>query len=344
MGPLMPAPAELKAKIDGKEQEPEPPCYADAILDVDRFLSLSVPEKEVYLHPWLTAQSIFMVSAWRGAGKTLWILGILDAVTKGKPFGPWKAGKPVNCLYIDGEMCVKDVIGRLSDLGTCPRERALYVYSDAYAHSLGLPKANLLDPAWQEGLRAWMIEYEIKLWVVDNLTSLSGGIDENSREAWDPIGRFFLSLRFDGITTGVIHHDNKIGFQRGTSAREDHMDICITLKKPNDYRADQGARFVATFTKSRIATEHLSLIADTEFQFMQTTGDVLEWTWKNASDSLRRQILKSLDEGVSQIDVASILGITRGYVSKVRAASIKEGLLSEKNKLTPNGFDLVGRL
>ncbi len=99
----MPAPAELKAKIDGKEQEPEPPCYADAILDVDRFLSLSVPEKEVYLHPWLTAQSIFMVSAWRGAGKTLWILGILDAVTKGM-LSPKKNGPRYERLGGSGEL------------------------------------------------------------------------------------------------------------------------------------------------------------------------------------------------------------------------------------------------
>lgn len=320
-----------------------PPCYSDAILEVEQFLALDIPEKQFYLHPWLTEQSIFMISAWRGAGKTGWVLGILDAITKGKAFGPWQPGTPVNCLYIDGEMAVQDVMKRLNELGTCQRQAKLFVYSDSYAHSLGLPKANLLDGAWQEGLRAWMKDQRVKVWVVDNLASLSGGIDENSREQWDPIGKFLLSLRFDGITTGIIHHDGKTGVQRGTSAREDHCDVCIGLKKPSDYRADQGARFVATFTKSRIPTEHLPLIADTEFQFMRTTGDVLEWAWKGAADAMRRHIIKHLDQGMSQSEVASLLNTTKGWVSKVRAEAIKEKLLTEKNKLTPNGFDFAGK-
>lgn len=346
----MGAPAEVKAKVvalaaeSERTPQEEPPCYPNAILEAEALCQLDIPEKQTYLHPWLSELSIFLITAWRGAGKTGFILGILNAITKGLNFGPWKCGESVNCVYVDGEMATQDVIKRLKEQGTGDRRSKLYIYSDAYAHSIGLPKANLLNPQWQEGIRTWMKEHDIRLWVIDNLASLSGGIDENSKESWDPIGKFLLSLRYEGISTGLIHHEGKGGVQRGTSAREDHADVCIALKKPNDYRADQGARFIATFTKSRIPTEHLPLIADIEFQFMKTIGDVSEWTWKSAADSLRYQILHHLDAGISQTDIAGILGTSKGQVSKIRAKAIKDGWLTEKNRLTQVGFQHAGTL
>jgi hypothetical protein len=312
---MMGAPEDFKRKLNENKEDALPPCYADAILEADSFISLDVPQRKTYLAPWLTEHSIFMVSAWRGAGKSGWVLGILDAITKCKGFGPWEPRSAVNCLYLDGEMAVQDVISRLTDLGSCQRKSKLWVYCDSYAHTLGLPKANLLDSKWQEGVRDWMKDHAVKLWVIDNLASLSGGIDENSKEAWDPIGKYLVSLRFDGITTGIIHHDGKGGVQRGTSAREDHCDICISLKKPSDYRAEEGARFVVTFTKSRIPTEDLPLIADVEFRLMQTTGDVLEWTWKGAAVSLKNSILRT-----RRLNDGRIFSVIDGYMrwSRVR--------------------------
>jgi len=325
-------------KQEGTPEQPDPVCFQDAILDADHFVSLQLPEKKSYLHPWLNEQSIIFIVGWRGVGKSGFVLGVLDAVTKGQPFGPWTPGDPVNCLYLDGEMATVDVQRRILDLGMSGRESRLYVYSDAHAHSLGLPKANLLDEKWRDGFKKTLLDLDVKLWVCDNLASLTGGIDENSKEAWDPIGAWLLQLRFAGITSILVHHEGKTGQQRGTSGREDHADVCISLKKPHDYLAEQGARFIASFTKSRIPTEHLPLIADTEFQLMNTIGDVKEWTWKSAQQATKVQILKSLDEGMCQTDVADLLKVSKGQVSKVRAAAIRDHWLTEKNKLTQLGF------
>ncbi len=316
-------------------------CLQNVILEVNDFLALRIPEKKIYLYPWLTEQSIIYIIAWRGVGKTGFVLGAIDALTKGQNFGPWTLGEPVNCLYLDGEMAAQDVKKRLQDLGTSNRVSKFYIYSDAYAHTLGLPKANLLDSEWRDGFQKTLLELGVKVWVCDNLASLSGGIDENSKEAWDPIGEWLLQLRFAGITSILIHHENKSGGQRGTSAREDHADVCISLKKPADYSAVDGARFIASFTKSRIETEYLPLIADVEFQFMNTIGDVKEWTWKGAQQATRAHILKNLDDGLSQSAVADLLNVSKGQVSKVRTAAIKGGWMTPKNRLTQLGISAL---
>jgi hypothetical protein len=47
------------------------------------------------------------------------------------------------------------------------------------------------------------------------------------------------------------HHSNRQGGARGHSKAEDPMDLLIKLARPEGYSADEGARFLVTFEKSR---------------------------------------------------------------------------------------------
>jgi putative DNA primase/helicase len=178
---------------------------------------------------------------------------------------------------------------------------------------------------------------KVKLWVIDNLASLASGINENKKHEWDPINEWLLDLRFSGISTIMLHHVNKEGGQRGTSAREDNLDISIMLKSPSDYIPEDGARFIVHFGKARVQTRHLSLIGDTEFKLIQDDARAYVWTWGNVRKKTRDEVLALLDEGASQSDVANTLGIHKGTVSKTRKQAIKDGLLTKNNKLTQTG-------
>ncbi len=184
----------------------------------------------------------------------------------------------------------------------------------------------------------FLTKREIKLWVVDNISSLATGIDENEKHSWDDINGWLLALRFSGISTLLLHHTGKGGSQRGTSGREDNVDISILLKTPRNYAPEDGARFVVNFTKSRIRTSRLHLIADTEFKLIQGEDGGYIWTWGNVRANNKNEVLKLLDEGLPQTDVASTLGIGKAAVSKIRAQAIKDDLLTLKNKLTHSGF------
>ena len=217
---------------------------ADIIMCAEDFSEVVTDTKQTFVAPWLKEQSINLISGFRGTGKTWLGLSILDAVTRGKSFGPWGGGEPTTCLYLDGEMAASDIVERLSYFRDKERPERLLVYSDAYANHVGLPRASLLNSKWRQTMQAYLLEQGVKLWILDNIASLSAGIDENSKRDWDPVNRWLLDLRFAGIATILLHHTNKEGGQRGTSAREDNLDISITLGAPFDYSPEDGCRFV----------------------------------------------------------------------------------------------------
>jgi putative DNA primase/helicase len=87
--------------------------------------------------------------------------------------------------------------------------------------------------------------------IVDNLTTLCRSIKENDADTWLPVQTWALSLRRAGKSVLFVHHAGKSGTQRGTSRKEDVLDTVVALRRPLDYRAEQGARFEVVFEKSR---------------------------------------------------------------------------------------------
>lgn len=323
-------------------QPPKKKSLEDAILDVNELSIIDIPEKRELIYPWLKENSINLISGWRGTGKTWFALSLLDAVSNGKPFGPWECKTSVPTLIVDGEMPTADIIERAHDLNlNKDRKNPLFIYSDAFANSLGLPRAHLASEAWRTKMKSILLTRKVKLWAIDNLASLASGLDENTKKDWDPINSWLLDLRFAGISTVMLHHVNKDGGQRGTSAREDNLDISILLKTPHDYTPDDGARFIIHFSKARVSTGDLSLISDTEFKLIQDEADRYVWTWGNIKKERKREILKMLDEGMDYNAIVEALDISKSLITKVKKQAIKDGHLTAKGKLTQKGFLVV---
>lgn len=180
----------------------------------------------------------------------------------------------------------------------------------------------------------------ISLLGLDNISSLASGIDENKKDQWDPINQWLIDLRFNNISTILFHHTNKAGDQRGTSGREDNIDISIILHRPHDYRTEEGARFVVKFKKNRVRVKDSSLMQDYEFSLTESNGHV-EWSWNSAKRKNQLEIFRMLDEGVKQDDIANILGETKGFVCQVKTKAIKDCLLDRHGKLTTEGLKMV---
>jgi putative DNA primase/helicase len=235
-------------------------------------------------------------------------------------------------------MPAQDIQERIDLLGlNRKRKNPLYIYSDALANEYGIPRAHLANENWRTTMKRILMTRGIKLWVIDNLASLASGLDENSKKDWDPINSWLLDLRFAGIATVMLHHENKEGGQRGTSAREDNIDISISLKRPHDYTPDDGARFIVHFTKARVSTKDLSLVGDIEFKLIEDKSGIYKWTWTNVKGERKREILKMIDEGLDTKTICEALGVTRQYVSKVKVQTTEEGYL-KNGKLTQSGF------
>jgi hypothetical protein len=216
------------------------------------FLSRPLPQRETLLAPWLPAQGLAMIHAPRGLGKTHVALGTAWAIAVGGAFLRWKAMSGARrVLLLDGEMPAAVLQERLARVvkvsGLAPPLPDYLKIAAADLARDGLP--DLADPLSQ-GFYCDIIA-DADLVVVDNLSTLCRGLKENDADSWAPVQGWCLTLRRQGKSVLLVHHDGKNGGQRGTSRKEDVLDTVIALRKPPDYQADQGARFEIHFEKAR---------------------------------------------------------------------------------------------
>jgi len=165
-------------------------------------------------------------------------------------------------------------------------------------------------------------------------------LDENVSKDWGPIKQWFVKLRFQGVSTIMIHHEGKgkTG-PRGTSSREDNIDSSIILRKPKDYEAHKdGCRFIVNFSKQRIDHKHLDYVTPVEMKLVENSKGFLNWVTVDVKRKSIKDILKMLDEGMKQSEIAQELKVTRPYVNKVKNKAQRDGLLDEHNRLT-----IIGR-
>jgi hypothetical protein len=289
------------------------------IVPIQQFKAQTFKFKHPIIDPWLSEQSMAMIAADRGTGKTWFAASAANAIVTGDSFGPWNIVKPVPVLYLDGEMVPQDIQERFTSLENEQKYKApLYIYSDALAHDLGLPSANLMNKHWRLAMKEILLEKQIKVFFLDNISSLCPGIAENESQEWGPINRWLLDLRFAGISSVLLHHTNKQGGQRGTHAREDNIDVSMMLLKPNNYSAEDGARFIAHFTKHRIKHCDLPKIADTEFRLTFNEDGKANWGFKDATRELKEEILALVRKGLSNKTIGSELSCTPQYVGKIK--------------------------
>ena len=108
---------------------------------------------------------------------------------------------------------------------------------------------NLSTSNGREGLSQIIMDRD--LIIVDNLSSLFRSGSENEAESWMPVQEWALELRRQRKSILFVHHAGKSGMQRGTSKREDILDVVISLRHPPSYNAREGALFEVHFEKTR---------------------------------------------------------------------------------------------
>jgi len=286
-------------------------------LDIGDLLMRDFPPMETMLAPWLCKQHLSMVHAWRGVGKTHFALGVAYAVAGGGQFLKWKADKPRRVVYIDGEMAGAAIKTRLAAIVEStpdehePPEGFLRIITPDTQH---LPLPNLASREGQVALEPCIAEAE--LIVIDNLSCLMHGGAENESESWLPVADWALNLRRLGKTVLFIHHDGKGGLQRGTSRKEDVMDVVIKLEHTKDYQAEKGAAFLVKFEKARHLTGDDT--KNIEVALVKDEQGRQVWVYKDAELRMTERILALHVEApdLSQTEISEELGCHRSSVSR----------------------------
>jgi RecA-family ATPase len=288
------------------------------------FLDIDMPTREILLHPWLPKQSLSMLHAWRGIGKSWLALCIGYAVSCGGGILGWEAPNRCRVLYIDGELPAATLQKRLSlivkSFDLEPLKNGFNLITPDTQPNGIVP--NLSDPLGRELINKHA--KGIDLIIVDNLSTLARGGRENESESWLPIQGWALQHRAQGRSILFVHHSGKGGQQRGTSRKEDVLDTVISLRRPPDYEASEGAKFELHFEKARNLTGDDAVPLEVEL-----LGDdsKISWKYKPASDAILGRIQALADDGASRKEIMDETGLSRFQLARLIKKANNSGLI-----------------
>ncbi|GAB4141560.1 MAG: hypothetical protein Fur0046_17600 [Cyanobacteria bacterium J069] len=194
---------------------------------VEQFLAQETPNTEWLIGDLLPAQTTGILYGDGGAGKSLFIYDLVKAIATGVDFcdRPARQGK-VLILQSDEPSGVT-------------RERL------STAGFEGVPAETVwIERGWKSAqmrrLRQWLEKYSPDLLVIDSLAAIHRSSDSDENDAG--YARLFFDLRDlqekYRCTILVLHHANKAGGARGTSAIFDNVSEVFYLRKPD--KEDKG--------------------------------------------------------------------------------------------------------
>jgi hypothetical protein len=231
--------------LDSEFADPNIIFQKEAISESD-FMSQKIAAPEMMLDPWLSDGSLNMLYAKRGTAKTWMCLISAIALTrkshKSIEVGKWTATRPAGVLYLDGEMPKYYLQNRMSEILSNLKRSGLHeqnpdspltiISNSSVAENFRGSQIKLTEHYWRDTIYDSVAKDDrYNLLILDNLASLTPGLDENKKEDWDPINQWILALRHLGVAVLFVHHAGKSGLQRGTSSREDALDNIIQLRK-----------------------------------------------------------------------------------------------------------------
>jgi putative DNA primase/helicase len=291
------------------------------------FLALEVPPREMLLAPILPERSLSMLYAPRGIGKSWLGLSIGLAVASGGPVLHWNAPRPRRVLFVDGEMVLSDLQVRLNSilagLGTeIPNDRLRILAADN--SEVGI---NLGSIEGQQALEPHLDG--VALLILDNLSTLMTTGSEGASDSWLPMQNWLLRLRRRGIAVLLIHHAGVNGKQRGTSRREDALDLVIGLRRPPDYSPEQGARFEVHVEKARTLVGHGALPFEAMVEaFVSESGRAgIRWVARDLKPPVLHRAAELFRDGHTVRQVADRLGVSRSEAGRLRLRAVGEGII-----------------
>ena len=181
----------------------------------------------------LATPSVVVIYAEGGKGKSTAAWTLAKHVVTGEPFVVRGKHAPIakgGCLILNGDQPLADLDDQLDEV-EFPRSKDVHIE----------PNWNLQYYAQFQNL---MKKREPKLVIIDSLIGCSGGraFDENKSDFATPL--YWLTRNngtlFPRTTILIIHHANKQGGFRGTSAIRDAVTETWRLAEPTDKQVEEG--------------------------------------------------------------------------------------------------------
>lgn len=310
------------------DKEASIPDFGPWLVHASELVIKDIPKRAFLLDRWLCDGDLGYIYAARGVGKTWMSMALLGAISGGQPLGAWRAGeKPCKVLYVDGEMPLELTKNRTQVLGL-EKSDVTFLHHEPVFDGMG-EGLNIAREDHRLGITRLMESKGFKVLVLDNLSALANGLDENKGDEYDPVKAWLLDLRRRKVTVIVIHHAGRSGLMRGHSKREDDCSWILELKNAKT-DGDEGAKFTSHFAKSSRNTG--DSMPDLLWH-ITTTGKRLFIKCEEAALDEFQQFIRHVFEGVEyQKEIAELMGKPEGTISKWAKRAVEEGAIRKDGK------------
>jgi putative DNA primase/helicase len=105
------------------------------------------------------------------------------------------------------------------------------------------------------------------------------------------------------------------------------LDTVIGLKRPTDYRSDQGARFEIVFEKTRGFHGDGALSFEARYE---TREDSAFWMRTEITDAALIRVADAIGDGMSIREAADALGMHRSKVERLKKRAEEKGVLGDR--------------
>ncbi len=338
----------IKGLMEGAQNAPQPSrSLVPYLMSANDILRADIPEKSFLVSCFMPSASFGMVYAPRGIGKSWFGMGLAKAIANGdETFLGWQIHDPGDVLFVDGEMSLVDLKQRTKLLfGQQGSSRFHFVPSEQLYRN-GTPIC--LDMPQEHDAILLLLEYmeqenkRPKLIVLDNLSTLRRGVNENDNSETEKLLSFLVKLRHMGYSVLVVHHTNKAGDQRGASILEVPMDYVIKLSHPDksDAAFKEGACFNVEFTKVR---DKLPQNRDFMCELIETSDNIVDFAINTSVTEVPHEY--ALLRAIAECDVKPTvklfsrrLGFSSGKISKLMGILRNYGaLIGESYVITERG-------
>lgn len=339
-------PQTIESLIAAQSQEPRD--LSPYVMTLSQLALSEIPPREFLIGEWFPKESIGMVFAKRGVGKSWFCMCLALAITEGcRQFLGWSLKVHGPVLYVDGEMALTDLKTRFSLISQnyqkndrlliLPAEKLFRESVPISLDDVSEQRAitNMLEHLDQEGKRPTLV-------ILDNLSSLRRSVNENDNSEMEALMMWMNELRHRGYAVLVVDHANKQGEQRGASKTEDIMDFVIRLEEPK--LGSKEGRFDLTFSKMRARRPVNDEIS---CALQKNLAGRLELSYRAVSASIHPETMilrviaeQPMDKPTKQAAVCRIANVSSSTVSRHVKSLKEQGLLHQGEVLEPtrHGF------
>lgn len=196
---------------------------------MEHLAGMAGQRRRFLLEPLILERSTTLVYARTNVGKTWFALCLAVAITQGGTlFGRWRAKGGTKALYLDSEMD-EESMGERMRLVSRMRFGGRKARRDRLKNLLYISRKRSGEDtdSFKQKTVEFVEKNGVSLVILDNLTAFTRHND--SAGAWEDVHTWIDCLRERNCAVLLVHHENKKGEQRGTSATANAVDNVVHL-------------------------------------------------------------------------------------------------------------------